>query len=112
MIEARPAVAAFALAALLGAVPAFAQTSPEPGNLTTPDAATAPAPAPAPADPDAPSANSVDGTGTFSVNPPLATDPGLGGTKNGPSRTDMNAEGDRADVNDSAPGPQMPASSQ
>jgi hypothetical protein len=50
------------------------------------------------------------------VNPPLATDPGLGGVKTGPSRTDMNAERDAATTEPQAaathpdPGPQVPAS--
>ena len=112
MSQARPAVAAFAFAALLGVAPAFAQTSLGPASPNVPESANAPRPT----DPDAPSANSVDGTGTFSVNPPLATDPGLGGVKTGPSRTDMNAERDAATTEPQAaathpdPGPQLPAS--
>ena len=122
MIQPRLTVAAFALAALLGGAPALAQTSPAPGSPVPTDSAAAPGPA----DPDAPSANSVDGTGTFSVNPPLSSDHGLGGLKTGPSRTDMNIEADatataassstqpdpKADASDPGSGPQLPASAQ
>lgn len=96
-IESRLAFTAL-MAALLGTFPAFAQTT---SQVTSGDDQSATASKPA--DPDAPPANSVDGTGTFSVNPPLASDPGLGGVKAGPSRTDMNAETDAAATAASSP---------
>ena len=75
--------------ALLGAAPAFAETHPQPGNPN--DAETAPTRKAT--DPDAPAFNSVDATGTFSVNPGLESDPALrSDAKVGPSRTDMKAE--------------------
>jgi len=90
MIEARFA-AACAVATLLAAAPAFAQSSPEPADPH----ATQSASDPAPVDPDAPASNSMDATGTFSVNPTLQSDPGMNdAAKVGPSRTDMNAESD------------------
>ena len=71
-------LAALTLSALLGAAPAFAQT-----------------------EPDAPLANSVDATGTFSVNPRLESDPDLHAeAKVGPSRTDINSEGNGSQSGD------------
>ena len=83
--------AVLTLSALLGAAPAFAQTYPMPANPNDAESA----PTRKTADPDAPSANSVDATGTFSVNPRLESDPSLtADAKVGPSRTDLNSEGD------------------
>ena len=88
MIQTRH-IAALAIASLLCAGPAFAQAYPQPANPNDAESA----PTRKAADPDAPSANSVDATGTFSVNPGLESDPALhAGAKVGPSRTDMNAE--------------------
>lgn len=67
------------LATLLGAAPAFASADSEAAAGC--------------ADPEAPASNSMDATGTFSVNPTLQSDPGMNdAAKVGPSRTDMDAE--------------------
>ena len=74
-------VGTWVLAAILGAVPAFASAETEAAASST--------------DPEAPASNSMDATGTFSVNPTLQSDPGMNdAAKVGPSRTDMNAESD------------------
>ena len=90
MIHAR-FTAACAVAALLAAVPALAQSSPEPADPHVAQSASDPTPV----DPDAPASNSMDATGTFSVNPTFPDDPGQdAGAKVGPSRTDMKDERD------------------
>ena len=91
MIHARR-FATLALAALVVAAPAYAQTYSQPANSN--DAESAPTRKPADGS-EVPSANSVDETGTFSVNPALEADPAMrSGGKVGPSRTDMNTESD------------------
>ena len=74
-------VSAWILSTLLAAAPVLASADSEAAASST--------------DPEAPASNSMDATGTFSVNPTLQSDPGMNdAAKVGPSRTDMNAESD------------------